>query len=100
MICEKCVGKELGDCKACDEDRLSLLDRRGVQFPVIRRYPHRSAIFNSVPVYMADRQGDLQSARIEHEHFIFTVESRKEVARIIDAYESGAAAPEKCRRIK
>ena len=100
MICEKCVGKELGDCKACDEGRLSLLDRRGVQFPVIRRYPHRSAIFNSVPVYMADRQGDLQSARIEHEHFIFTVESKKEVARIIDAYESGAAAPEKCRRIK
>ena len=100
MICEKCVGKELGDCKGCDEGRLSLLDRRGVQFPVIRRYPHRSAIFNSVPVYMADRRRELEGARIEREHFIFTIESKGEAARVINAYESGESAPERCRRIK
>ena len=100
MLCEKCVGKELGSCRDCEEGRTSLLDRKGVRFPVVKRYSHRSVIFNSVPVYMADRRSELDGAKIFNEYFIFSVESEREVERIIDAYKMQKSAPEKCRRIK
>ncbi len=100
MLTEKCVGKELGDCKACADGRLSLLDRRGVRFPTLKRYSHRSVIFNSVPIYMADRRKELEAARIDGEYFIFSVENESEIAQIISAYKSQKSAPDKCRRIK
>lgn len=83
MINEKCVGKELGGCESCKNRQTSLRDRRGVEFPVRRRYPHRSVIFNSVPIYMGDRESELRSAGIYARHFIFSVESKEESAKII-----------------
>ena len=101
MITEKCVGRELGGCAACDAGKTVLRDRRDVEFPVMRRYEHRSVIFNSVPIYMADRSGALKDNRLTMQHFIFTVESRAAVDRIIDSYESGIAIPNlQCKRIK
>ena len=101
MITEKCVGRELGGCAACDAGKTVLRDRRGVEFPVMRRYEHRSVIFNSVPIYMADRSGALKDNRLTMQHFIFTVENRATVDRIIDSYESGIAiANLQCKRIK
>ena len=100
MITEKCVGLELGGCKQCEEGKTSLTDRRGVRFPVIKRYPHRSLIFNSLPVYMADRIDDLRRARIEFEHFIFSTESQSDVCAVINSYKKSLPAPSQCRRIK
>lgn len=100
MLTEKCVGRELGDCKGCESGRLELCDRRGARFPVIKRYSHRSVIFNSVPVYMADRGEELKRAGVAHEHFIFSVESAKEAGEIILAYKESRAITDKCRRIK
>ena len=101
MLTEKCVGKELGPCSSCRDGRLELCDRMGVSFPVRKRYGHRSVIFNSVPLYMADRQGDLSSARISAQHFIFSSESRAEVSQIISAYKNGAPPQSKSiKRIK
>ena len=100
MVTEKCVGKELGDCAACGDGKLTLTDRRGIRFPVLREWKHRSLIVNSVPVYMADRADDLRRARISAQHFLFTVESKKQAADVIRAYLEARPAPKDVRRIK
>ena len=100
MITEKCVGKEIGGCDACESGSAILTDRRGAEFPVLKRFKHRSAIFNSLPTYMADKRAELQRARVSFEHFIFTVEEKKEAEAVIDAYKRGLESPFSCRRIK
>ena len=102
MVTEKCVGKELSDCDACKSEKLTLTDRRGVDFPVMRTFEHRSVIFNSVPFYMADRADLLQKNGISMSHFIFTVESEGEAQRVIEAYEKGLSPKDtaKIKRIK
>lgn len=99
MTLEKCVGKELGSCAACQSDRLMLTDRRGEQFPVLREAPHRSIICNSRPTVMSDKHHDLANANILGGHFIFTTETAKEAAKIIDDYKSGTAPTGPVRRI-
>ena len=100
MILEKCVGKEIADCKRCGEGKVALTDRKGVSFPVIRRFEHRSLIVNSVPIYMADRKEDLRRAEINAEHFIFSVETEREAEAVIDAYRKGRPSESLCRRLK
>ena len=100
MITEKCVSRELGSCEACESRMIKLTDRRGVEFPVLKRFSHRSAIFNSIPTYMADRRSELQAAGIDLEHFIFTVEGKEEVDLVIDSYKKKLSFERPCRRIK
>ena len=100
MITEKCVGKELGSCEACKSGKLTLVDRKGVAFPVIRRFQHRSAIFNSLPVYMADRPDELARNGITYQHFIFSVESRRDVLDVIHSYINHSSPASIVRRIK
>lgn len=95
MITEKCVGREIGGCAECEKGRTSLVDRRGVEFPVRRRPQHRSVIFNSVPLYMGDRADDLERFGISEQHFIFTVESAAEVERVIELYRKKEPLGEK-----
>jgi putative protease len=100
MITEKCVGRELGSCENCEAGNARLTDRRAVDFPVLKRFGHRSAIFNSVPTYMADRRIELENAGIVAEHFIFTVESSAEISKIVNNFEKRCAFDGACRRIK
>ncbi len=94
MLLEKCAAKETSGCKACENDRAALLDRRGARFPILREEPHRSIVFNSVPTYAADR------APRGGQHFIFTVESACEMLDVIDAYENRRPPKYDIRRIK
>ena len=55
MLLEKCAIREVADCAACAADEAELFDRRGAHFPILREPPHRNILFNSVPVYMADK---------------------------------------------
>ncbi len=89
MVTEKCVGRELGDCKRCSEGRIRLTDRKNISFPVLREWEHRSLIVNSVPIFMADKQSDLSRAGITMRHFIFTTETRAEVNEVINCYKKG-----------
>lgn len=100
MVTEKCVGKEISDCSACDEGRAVLTDRRGVKFPVLKAHGHRSLIVNSVPVYMADRAGELKKFGIVGHHFIFTTETCDEISKIIYAYKNSSPPTSDVRRIK
>ena len=100
MVTEKCVGRELGGCEECKSGRATLCDRRGVKFPVLRIFDHRSLIVNSLPLYMADKQEELYRSGLSATHFIFTTESREEIERVIRAYKKNTPPRGEVRRIK
>lgn len=100
MVTEKCIGKELADCSRCGAQPLSLVDRRGVSFPVLRTFEHRSLIFNSVPIYMADREELLARANLKRRHFIFSDEDKRQIVKIIAAYEHALPPDGAVRRLK
>ncbi len=100
MITEKCVSSELGGCSACASNACSLVDRRGVLFPVIRTFSHRSIVFNSLPIYMADKYQELRSHRVVNSHFIFSVEPENVADSIINAYSLNLPSNQPFTRIK
>ncbi len=108
MTLEKCVSRELvpfrsddknAACRACTAGSIHLRDRKGVAFPVLRAYPHRSIVLNSLPTGMSDRTAELDRARILSRHFLFTVETPDEVNAVIRAYRAGTPLPFRVRRI-
>ncbi len=100
MTLEKCVMREISDCESCKSGKWGyLVDRRGARFAVCREWRHRNLIFNSVPVYMADRHEALLKHKIVGEHFIFTDETKKDAEAVIRAYKERVAATVQIRRI-
>ena len=103
MTLEKCVIKELyGDkraCEICSDNAALMKDRRGFVFPVIREFPHRNIVLNSLPTQMSDREQELMAAGIVDRHFLFTTESPTEVDRIINEHKNHLTPSEKVRRI-
>ena len=99
MVTEKCIGKELADCKACNSGKLTLTDRKGVNFPVLREWEHRSLILNSLPIFMADKESSLKAAGLSMRHFIFSTETPHEVDSIIEKYERGEPSSVPVRRM-
>ncbi len=107
MMLEKCVIKEIyGDkrtnargCDMCSEYSAKMVDRRGFTFPVMRSWEHRNIVFNSTPTYTADRQRELDRARVTDRHFIFSVETPDEVDKVIEAYKKDLAPHGEVRRI-
>ncbi len=95
MLLERCFIKENFSCKACGG--AAFTDRRGARFPLLREYPHRNLLLNHLPTYMGDRKGELSRSLLPH--FIFTVESAREVAAVLRAYERGEALPHPVRRM-
>lgn len=87
MMLEKRVGAQ------------TLRDRINAVFPVIDEFG-RDIVLNSVPVYMADRMDELYKIGVSNTHYIFTVETKKECASIIRAYEKRLPPVGNCRRIK
>ena len=101
MLLEKCVSKEISNCKSCEAGKSTLTDRRGFNFPSLREYEHRSVIYNSAPTYMADRENDLSRAGVTNRHFIFSIETPREVDETIYRHkiQSPLSPDEKIRRI-
>ena len=104
VICEAAKGKGRGLCPLKDNGfdgvcRGKLTDRTGTAFPVIREFPHRNIIFNSVPVYMADKWHNVQMSGLGGYVFIFSDETAEEAEKIISAYENGTPASFKIRRM-
>lgn len=101
MLLEKCVSKEISTCEKCIKHGATLTDRKGIDFPVLREFEHRSVIYNSAPTFMADRKAELDRTGITNQHFVFSVESKNEVDAVIDAYKNGFSPAEgqKIRRI-
>lgn len=77
----------------------SLRDRKNVVFPVMKE-GGREIVFNSVPVYMADKEELLRKSGIYDRHFIFTTESREEVLSVIKAHKEKKMSKMMVKRIK
>lgn len=74
-----------------------MTDRTGASFLCEGIYGHRNVIYNSVPIYMADK---MDTVRDFSHHFIFTGETREQVEGIIEAYKKGMPTDRKIKRIK
>ena len=92
MITENCIYKARdGKCRRGCEAENSIVDRRKAKFPVLRAYGCRNEIFNSLPLWLADKQGELQKAGLWALRLNFTQESPEECLRVFDAYRAGNA---------
>ena len=98
MITERCFMEENFGCRSCSS--CSLTDRKGEKFPMMREYPHRNIIFNSVPTYMGDRVRELSEYRLGSHHLLFTVESPKQIVEILRLHRGGLPlGTERVRRV-
>ena len=89
MLLEKCVSKELADCKTCQAGAVYMVDRKGIAFPVLQEWEHRSMICNSLPTAMSDKEELLLRAKLSNRHFLFTDEGAEQVDRVINAHRLG-----------
>ncbi len=89
MLTERCFIKGNFGCKNCG--KTALTDRRGYSFPIMREWQHRNVIFNSAVTYIGDSKRDVK--RFNYTHFIFSLESEKEMDDVISAYENSLSLP-------
>ena len=94
MTTHKCIIK---DTAGCDKCRTYMTDRMGASFYAEGIFGHRNIIYNSVPIYMADKISTVSD--FSH-HFIFSNETKEQVADIIYAYKNGLSTDKKIKRIK
>ncbi len=99
MLLEKCVIRETGTKCGDGLCTAHLQDRRGAHLFAVREYPHRNVLYNSVPLYEADRMKCLPR-EVGGGHFLFTDETPAAVDRVIAAYEDGAPPSGQFRRIQ
>ena len=95
MTTFKCIRGAHGACNKQCSGYLS--DRTGAKMFFEGEYGHHTVIYNSVPIYMADKAEQLAPFSC---HFIFSDESAQECESIITAYKNGTPTSEKIRRIK
>lgn len=92
MITRNCPIKNHLGCNKCTG---KLTDRKGFDFSVLcSKYPCVE-ILNSTPLYMGDRQDEINADFL---HFYFTNETQKQVEKIISMFEKGVTADEKYTR--
>jgi putative protease len=97
MVLEKCVGKEVSGCEVCQKGKAVLRDRRGVEFPVLREFEHRSVIYNSLPTAIPEQINDFRRTGA-CEHYVFSTETRDMCEKVIKAYQKGERLPFEVRR--
>lgn len=109
MTLEKCIIRDiLGlkskriDCKYCENNQfVDLKDSTKAVFKVLgygSKYRHRNILFNSVPVWMADKYDSITNSGLNG-LYIFTCESQNEVDNVISSYKSKKAKTNNFRRI-
>ncbi len=86
-------------CAVCQKDQAAMKDRRGMTFPVLREYPHRNLVVNSLPLSMTDKGDVLDRLGITQRHYIFTVESASDVRHVIQAAKENKPLGRDVRRI-
>ena len=94
MTTHKCIIKSTEGCEKCSA---VLSDRTGANMYCEGIFGHRNIIYNSVPIYMADKREKINDFSW---HFIFSSESRAECEKIIEMYEKGLPTDKRIRRIK
>ena len=85
MLTKNCPIKNVKNCNECKKQS-ELTDRLGKKFPVICREEY-SEVFNSTPLYLADKKADLKC--FDFIILNFTTETKYEVSDIIKRYIKG-----------
>jgi len=94
MQTENCIIQNLGE--ACGENCGGVLvDRTKAEFPIKREYKHRIIIYNSVPIYLADKIGELKKCGVGLYTLLFTdeIQDEKEFDNLISLCFAKAPAP-------
>ncbi len=100
MVTEKCLIGEISDgCPTCRDGQAELTDRTGADFPVFREFQHRNVIYNSVPIYMADRGNAPGLNALSGYVFLFSDESAEQVRDVLKAYQQGLSPRTPVRRM-
>ena len=87
MITENCIYQARdGKCRKSCEARQAILDRRRARFPVLRAYGCRNEIFNSLPLWLADKTGELERTGVWALRLNFVLEQPRECVDVLDAY--------------
>ena len=88
MTIQNCIVKSALGCGYKEEYYL-LKDRKGVAFPVItEKNSCINTIYNSLPIYMADKLTDDLLADVAYMRFVFTTESAGDVLNIYRMYKN------------
>ena len=87
MTTRNCPVKNGTRCADCGRSR-SLTDRLGVSFPV-RCFGGYSQVFNSRPIWLADRRQEIEI--VDFHVLYFTTETPEECAAVLARYEAQAA---------
>ncbi len=79
-----------------------LKDRTGASFPLVGMYDCTNILYNSVPIWMADKKKTLASLGASRYHFLFTTETKDEIREILAAWREGRAPSDasRIRRLK
>lgn len=91
MLMANCVIKSNGLCggeSTCGKGEFALLDRKGEKFPV---QPTKcgNVIYNTKPVYMADRMDEVQAMGVDAVRLCFVDEDYDACKRVIEEYFKG-----------
>lgn len=91
METRNCFIRNFTTCK--NGNGAALTDRTGRAFPIACDHGCRNVLFNSTPLYLADRSREWQEAEISFGRLLFTDETPAQIARIIDEYALGRGLP-------
>ena len=94
MLTRNCPVRNKLTCAECGGKSV-LTDRMGVNFPVVCKNG-ASFVLNSVPLWLADKKGEIRNA--DYELLYFTNESETECSDIIKDYNNNEKAPDEFTR--
>ncbi len=94
MTLKNCLVKSsLGKCGCFDGELYYLKDRKGICFPVeCIKGECINIIYNSAPIYMADRLSELAKTQASYYRFDFTDETPEEISSVMQNYDKGRKA--------
>lgn len=89
MIFENCaIRRKTGKC-SCKNGLTCLTDRTGQAFPLLPAYGCRNELFNSQPVWLADRPGEYERLGVQYGRVMFTTEPPERCAEVWLAHLRG-----------
>lgn len=85
MVSDQCIIKNsAGQCNC--QNPVSLSDRTGQLFPVVKEFGCRNVILNAHKLFLADRRRDYEKCGIWGVRLLFTNEGAEECVRIAESY--------------
>ncbi len=85
MVSDQCIIKNsAGQCNC--QNAVSLSDRTGQLFPVVKEFGCRNVILNAHKLFLGDRKRDLESCGLWGIRLLFTNEGPEECVRVADSF--------------